>query len=135
MADIEKILNGFRHCFPETEEDGLLNCDDCPYEESCSASSADVVSMPTCIFEDVYELLKEQQPRVLSKREVYDLSDETDVWCEQRDSKRVAAMTTLGEKYFMHTPLFAMGLESNDIRFWTKRPTEEQRKAVPWETN
>ena len=81
------------------------------------------------------ELLKEQQPRVLSKREAYDLPDETDVWCEQRDSKRVAAMTTLGEKYFMHTPLFAMGLESNDIRFWTKRPTEEQRKVVPWETH
>lgn len=81
------------------------------------------------------EALKEKQPRVLSKREAYDLPNETDVWCEQRDSKRVIAMTTLGEKYFMLKPTFSMGLESNDIRFWTARPTDEQRKAVPWETH
>ena len=71
MADIEKVLNGFRHCFPETEEDESLNCDDCPYEESCSASSADEVSMPTCIFEDVYKLLKEQDKATEEEKEYY----------------------------------------------------------------
>lgn len=85
---------------------------------------------------DAIERLEGQhKPRVLSKREAYDLPDETDVWCEHRDSGRVFAMTTIGKKFFMYRPTFAMGLESNDIRFWTARPTEEQRKAVPWETH
>jgi len=55
MKDREKILDGFRHCMPETEEDGKLSCDTCPYYRCY-----DSVQLSVELVEDIRTLLKEQ---------------------------------------------------------------------------
>ena len=69
------------------------------------------------------ELLKEQQPRVLTLKETINTKYPTDVFCEIKGEERIFAVTA---------PVQAQWIGKPDIRYWTARPTEEQRKAEPW---
>ena len=67
--------------------------------------------------------LKEQQPRLLTLWEVSNAKYPKDVFCEIKDENRVFAVTAPVPIHWRAQP---------DIRYWTARPTEEQRKAEPW---
>ena len=68
-------------------------------------------------------MLKEKQPRVLTLYEVSNAKYPEDVFCEIKDENRVFAVTA---------PVPIQWRAHPDIRYWTARPTDEQRKAVPW---
>ena len=87
------------------------------------------------LIDDATALLKAQEPRVMTRAELEEAEPETVVWCEQRDSIR-SYMTPMikyedgvyANRYLGADPIAA---DSSDlIRFWTSRPTEEQRMAV-----
>ena len=64
MTDREKILDGLRHCVPETKGDGKLYCSSCPYCISCKSGG---VFLPIVMVEDIRKLLKEQPQIVRCK--------------------------------------------------------------------
>lgn len=75
------------------------------------------------VVRDAIERLKEQQPRVLTLCEVSNAKYPEDVFCEIKDENRVFAVTA---------PVPIRWRAKPDIRYWTARPTNEQRKAEPW---
>lgn len=103
--------------------------------------------------EDVLTLLKAQDPRVLPWEEV-DKSGNSYVWAEIRsfytDEKALIYCTIVNSEFFEN--LYRLREDSgiewvrveedynrddsqgshSGWRCWTARPTEEQRKAVPW---
>ena len=128
MADREKVMNGLGAC-------SHTKCayTDCPYYGvGCMAQIA----------KDARELLKAQEPRVITLEEVEALPYgyvliETD----KKDSLRwVDALLFCKNTNFSfdfitlegHARL--LGTDYNmEWRCWTARPTEEQRKMVKWE--
>lgn len=141
MADIEKVINGLEHC-----SDRSCKCNECAYwnpnrtigDEYCGAE----------VNRDALELLKEQQPRLLTFEEVKDhysvpvskLQIEKyndyaedikplyfefhnpDGWVVHwRGYDKVSAYLREWEKDYGRT-----------WRCWTDKPTDEQSKAEPW---
>lgn len=66
---------------------------------------------------------KEQHPKLLTLIETINAKYPTDVFCEIKGEERVFAVTA---------PVPAQWIGKQDIRYWTARPTNEQRKAEPW---
>ena len=90
------------------------------------------------------ELLKEQQPRVLSYKEAMELETGTDIWMEFRNSNWTCCAFTFISftkghiyKWFNfygsqnRQCIHAMRYGSS-IRFWTRQPTREQMQNTPW---
>ena len=65
--DREKVIDGLRHCLPETIIDGLQDCNTCPYQRDCETDAS--VSMPIRMIEDVRSLLKEQKEQIDTLKE------------------------------------------------------------------
>ena len=74
-------------------------------------------------FLQCHELLKEKQPKLLTLSETINAKYPMDVFCEIKGEERIFAVTA---------PVPAQWIGKPDIRYWTARPTEEQRKAEPW---
>ncbi len=78
--------------------------------------------------DDAIDLLKEQQPMLIDVNQMKQLADGTDVWLEAKDDREVFALT-------MARPWIGYYLdrvENGTYRCWTARPTDEQKKSVPW---
>ncbi len=90
------------------------------------------------VLEDVRELLKEQEPRVLTHDEAIALPEGTPVWFEESTD---AGQTFLGPMICHGNGLYGnrfMQVDAKQLywrgrRFWNARPTNEQREAVKWE--
>lgn len=90
---------------------------------------------------DVIALLKEQEPRVMTLDEVYDLHRGDCVFVEIRNGiERNALMLYACENYYVDfrstdykTISKDTSLYQKQWRCWTSRPTEEQRKAAKWD--
>ena len=119
IATIKNLENELNDCD--------LYCNDCRKGrgEKCYPVSRETGS-------EALELLKEQQPRVLTFEELDALPNETDVWGENKEIDRVFAQTTY-DGWFNPASVFLEGVLNGHLRYWTARPTEEQRKAVPWQ--
>lgn len=149
MPDLEKVIQGLSAC---AEEDG---CDRCPYEYiGCRATLAedaiallkeqeelqaelDIVNeMNTAL----YGALEEQEARVMQYDEIKK-SLGSPVWVEySEDESRngFGVPTSDCASWIEIYGANAYSCHSNDShgikwRAWTARPTDEQRKAVPWE--
>jgi hypothetical protein len=72
----------------------------------------------------VINALKAQEPRILTADEMK--AWDKDVWIEDFDEDKVIALDE-------SVAGFAVACMRGKKRCWTARPTEEQRKAVPWE--
>ena len=136
MADIEKVIKGLEHC----TSDGST-CDKCDYWEHNRVEDG-----PHCgdvLMRDALELLKKQLPRVLTYKEAKELKAGTDIWMEH---KRDSTVTPLMFKSFtqgytykwfnfygIQTQSIKAMFYGSSVRFWTSRPTDKQRNAVPWE--
>jgi hypothetical protein len=73
------------------------------------------------------KLLKEQQPMLIDVNQMKQLDDGTDIWMEGKDGEIYAL--TLKRPWI---GFYFDRVENGTYRCWTARPTDEQRKSVPW---
>lgn len=84
-------------------------------------------------------LLKAQQPRVMAREEVSTLEEGAVAWLEERYEKAgksyVQPMMSNGQGMMIGTHLTVnpARMSWKGRRFWTARPTEEQRGAEAWQ--
>ena len=120
MPDREKVIKGLECC--TTMPDIYPHCEECPYagaEGTCANMNG--------LHRDALALLKAQEPRLVTEAD-FDGADECGylpVWVEDKDDSEIIcdcitkrAITAPDEDYH--------------YRYWTSRPTEEQREATPW---
>lgn len=112
MADLEKVIKGIDVCLHS------FHCgEDCPYynvEFGCMEQ----------LWKDALSLLKEQEAHIVTETdfENADIYGFLPAWCEERYVEHVyCECITKG------------ALSEKCTRYWTARPTDEQRKAVKWE--
>ena len=84
--------------------------------------------LPFETVEDALELLKAQEPRVLTFEEV--LNTDHDVFCEFRYGMEVSRHSS---EIVKRWAIDAKCKYGQTWRCWTSRPTDEQREAVKWE--
>ena len=71
------------------------------------------------------DLLKAQQPRVMTLEEARDVEV---VWAEDRATNEVFLCPV--KNNMNDSELYKYGIQ---WRVWNARPTDEQRRAIPWE--
>lgn len=140
MDNREKVIKGLECC---TKGDEVQFCRDegCPYADVPDDCMGDVMR-------DALELLKAQEPRVMTLEEVKGMKRLTICAVEQRSkvikntfNAEYGGIVTLGNENFLDFGLYA---DTNRYRrteagygktwrCWTARPTPEQREAEPWE--
>lgn len=92
------------------------------------------------LINDATELLKAQEPRLLSVDELHALPKETPVWLEHRHENGqwdIYYDASNGQAYFRIENEYGIGclsIEDYGIcwRVWTSCPTDAQRESVPW---
>lgn len=60
-----KVLDGLAHCVPETEVDGRLVCETCPYDAKCYGRNG-AIWLPVELVEDMRRFAKESLGRTLT---------------------------------------------------------------------
>ena len=130
MTMVAKVIHSLERCTCNVPD----ACQDCPY---------DYKPAPDCwqsLERDALELLKEQEPRVLTLDEV--LSQEWDyvyIETEHRPySKEIEAYCGTHTIYCSTTVVHKRQTSGDSEygktwRCWTAKPTDEQRKAVKWD--
>lgn len=142
MPDREKVLTAMECCAVGAE------CDHCPYSmlnkegyEGCHQMHWDAI-----------ELLDKQKPKIMRLPEA--LGSYDPIFAEFRNlvgdgktfTKWVDAVISMDARHVTITDLYCEETESRKLdfgfnlynrvfRFWSTKPTDEQRKAVPWETH
>ena len=105
MPDREKVINGLEWILNDIKENGHYQVDN--YEDE---------------IREALVLLKEQEPRLVVKEDFVnaDKYGYLPVYVENKD----------GDMYWDCITDAALG--DTVSRFWTMKPTDEQRKAVKW---
>ena len=121
MMNLDETISAFRCCtqVPPT-------CSKCPLTEMCKWNP----SRDRCKNEvklSVNHWLKAQEPRILTADEMK--SWDKDVWVEYFGDDRIVVVD---EHLAASMTEFAMSMKCDKVRFWTARPTMEQREAAPW---
>jgi len=127
MAEREKVIRGLERC-------AGIDCTGCPYQRISPCQNKLVA--------DALALLRAQEPRVLTLEEIRSGAAEV-VWLEDADKPNVIPgiwfrLSNEGgdEAVDIHVMDGFIGARlavyGKMWRAWTSRPTEEQRKAVPW---
>jgi hypothetical protein len=133
MPDREKVIHGLMACGCTAGVPNICGIMECPYKHPGE-----------CIHQlarDALELLKEQKPKVLSRSEAESYSEVVDCYSEKNPlyveyqkphpyNLRWATNETVGAWMSDFEISRDYGI---DFRFWTSRPTEEERKNVLWE--
>lgn len=140
MAEREKVIRGLEaHANPKT----CKTCvgEDCPYYSR--GGSYPKVTCSSFLAADALALIREQEPRVLTLEEIRSGAAEV-VWLEDADKPNVIPGIRFkllnedgDEAVAIHVMDGFVGARLEVYgkmwRAWTSRPTEEQRKAVPWD--
>lgn len=128
MKTREEVIRALEICIGDVDD----NCDYCPYSPEYGKSCNGIEAT-----RDALALLKEQEPRVMTREEVIDLLQGSVVWYEERSESGsfLRAMISDGNGFFGD---FYLGVNANEVelkrqRFWTSRPTPEQMANTPWE--
>lgn len=106
--------------------------EDCPYRgqgnenEYCDEK----------IIKDVYALLKTQEPHIVTVADyennpIVDKDGNLAVWQENRHLNGIAYHND--GWVILNRNRVEGWFNSEMIRFWTSRPTDEQREAIPWQ--
>lgn len=129
MADREKVLYALNCRAIDTP----ATCAECSYynAEWCCCNTK-------YIMKDALALLKEQEAKVLTIDGIETLHKGSDVFIERRglDFILPATVFRVGRNFieFYGTPMSERFDRYNRFwRLWTNRPTDEQRRSVPWE--
>ena len=127
----ERVIKAMENCTAESK------CKNCPWTE-CEYEHK-TIEMPLGLTLDALELLKEQEPRMLTQEEAKSLQHDTVVWYEhksQHDSiPRIIDRTSGYGIRFTDGAIRCFGIDvyGKRWRLWSARPTDEQREAVPWD--
>lgn len=119
MTDREKVIKGLECC-----SSGNMCKEKCPYDE-LGCEWTDCVRP---LAKDALSLLKAQEPRLLKEDDFVEADDWGSIpaWYEHNPSLGIKTIDGWGiikrEK-----------LQDKMTRYWTSRPTEEQREAVKWD--
>ena len=137
MADRKKVIAALKRCSydpdPGQHTKEFLSCSECPYQQGCTHD----------LMRDALELLKEQEPRVMTPREFDGVRLSKPVWLEVNNINLLepALFRYLRSEYGM----VAFSLIENraierDVtgynlgwRCWTHCPSPKQRRDTPWE--
>lgn len=128
MADRATVLKGLERC-------AGIDCTGCPYQRISPCQNKLVT--------DALALLREQEPRVLTLEEIRSGTVEV-AWIEDADKAEVIPgiwfrLSNEGEDEAVDIHVMdgfvgaRLAVYGKMWRAWTSRPTEEQRKAVPWD--
>lgn len=126
----KKVMDGLECCILHDPDDHA-RCSKCPYDGNC----VNRLKM------DALELLKAQEPRVLTLEEVKSLQyGHALIETNKKDPIRwLDALLFCKNINFsfdfitLEGRARLLGVEYNkEWRCWSARPTEEQRKATPW---
>ena len=85
---------------------------------------------------ELLDYLHEQEPRLMTSKDMDNAEPGTVVWLEQRDEIRTYLTPMIKyddgmfENRFLGVSTGAADLANT--RFWSVKPSEEQRKATPW---
>lgn len=127
MIDREKVIKGLE-CILWP----LCICNECPYGDVRSEGMC-----KTQIVHDAIALLKAQEPRVMTEQEMRDAEPGAVIYCEQRDEVRtyLTPMIKYDDGVFENRFLGAVpeATQLPNIRFWSSKPTDEQRQSEPWQ--
>lgn len=141
MSEIKKIV-GVLRCFKDQCLSGTLCNKECDYCKPADEFS--YCDFATAI-DDSVELLKLHEPRVMSLEEARSAMKNNDiVWFEIKDKLLSAGVRIHDADYFeMQTGevLDIADLDNEEyaemygkeIRAWTSKPTEDQRKEEKWD--
>lgn len=123
----ERVIRGLKFCvqcrLPK-------DCDGCPYEGERTYA----VPCGHVLMADALALLKEQEPRVMTREEVIHSNDW--IWYEWKNTHYgwTVAVNCDGKWIEWEDSTTDQLCEyGKKWRCWTYRPTEEQRKAVLWD--
>ena len=128
MPDVEKVIKGLECCTT------AIGCYECPYAVGEKATDA----CNLLIDRDALTLLKAQEPRVM---DFDDVVGGDECWLEAINGAcgyaDCYACTGTGEVQVFRcnfdNPQYIMASDYlKTWRCWTSRPTDEQRKATPW---
>jgi len=144
MDKLEKVINGLECCIA----DGYAQeCEECPY--ALSDGTCDRLDP---MLRDALELLKAQEPRVMTLEELSTNGNDDVIYIETAlfiDGKRVTKIkpaifqpdncspeedgyycivSSWGNSGFYHEENYGF-----DWRCWTSRPDDERRQNTPWE--
>lgn len=137
MINRDKVIKGLECCTKFSDR----TCKDCTYQPAIA--KIDYLCYNNLML-DALELLKEQEPHVLTLEEVKDALD-TVVWVDRPQienfSNEYALISLYSRKWGYVNLKFIDGDEARWIceqygklwRCWSARPTDEQRKAVKWD--
>ena len=131
MTDREKVIKGLECC---QECDGYTCRNLCPYHDKNESENQTTC---TCrLAHDALALLKAQEPRVMTVSEIGALSNGDVVWVEFTDGRLLPMMVEDGclmrWRFLWRICEDAFLDDDYKARAWTSRPTDEQRKATPW---
>ena len=103
--------------------------------ERAGFSSA-TVKMIEDALDTIEDALKAQEPRVMTENDMREAEPGTVIFCEQRDEVRtyLTPMIKYDDGVFENRFLGANpeAAQLANTRFWTSRPTDEQRRTTPW---
>ena len=131
MIDRKKVCKGlYAH--------GYKDCKSCPYWGSGPHGSSECKDLAR----EALSLLREQEPRVMTLKEVKNLQSLRDgaIWLEALSGlfPALPEICMLNTTFFVAIPLnnyrghFDNKYYGKTWRCWTARPTDEQREAAKW---
>ena len=132
MADREKVIDSIERCICHVPD----ACRECAYDAGHPYNEC--VEM---LLRDALELLKAQEPRVMSLEEVHEMA--WDYCYLEEEVIKDKVLQKYSGKYRIKcitwpsiaSCVLAFGDEAYGKRWrcWTSRPTDEQRKAAKWD--
>ena len=149
MKDREKVIRGLECCVKHDEDFKTCSSLDCPYLDDCDSINHFVKAS---LIRDALELLKEQEPRVMTLKEVIDHYSLPPVFVDDLNAQE-DYLQDIAPLYFdfpsddpwnVHWRRYQdvkNYLDSDSLkesygkkwRCWTGRPTDEQRQEVKWD--
>lgn len=128
MDKRDKVITGFMCLLSCTTPN---DCSECGYE----CNTAIHVKTPVNMIFDAIDLLKAQEPHIVTiadyeNNPIVDKDGNLAVW---RESRHLNGIAYQNDGWVILNRNRVEGwFNSEMIRFWTSRPTEKQRKAIPW---
>lgn len=141
MPNQERVLHGLDSCGFHDGIPNICEVTECPYRDDKCWCVHELAHDAGLL---ISELLKAQEPRVLSWDEVYANNRPFVVWHESRygdeaeplafvDGEYVNSECTLYVEMNFANQRDYMADRDDGFRFWTAEPTFEQMEATPWE--
>lgn len=130
MPDLEKVIYSIERCICHVPD----ACRDCAYDAGHPYNEC-----VELLLRDALALLKAQEPRVMTSEEVQRAEEGTVVWFEQHTPEQdyLQPMVSTGDgcvgNNYLGVNLQYVKDGTREYRFWTSRPTDEQRKAAKWD--